>query len=748
MGTFEAAEKAAKSKKGEKVVVSTKPTIVATTSKAIIKKTKRQRRKDEQKGEKNKWLIQHPKIQSMEHRQLIYVKDAGLNETKAEKKQLPIDPKLDLMSPEVKFGRMLAGTDQRKRHAAVKKLKAYLKARCDIAEVGAVSGGISELDLLKLWKSLWYTLYMADKKAVQDELSKHVCKLLWCVVGTEEEDECAGRAYLEMIEAEAAEDDDGEDDDVTMTEIENTLEEEKDSESDDDDDVKEDSEESGHGMEDNDDEEDQEMEMDNVNIPHCRGAHLVSLFVRTFFRTIRRDWHTMDKYRVDKFYTLIRTMMHEIYEYMAVRGWNYGIVLLLNDAIFDEILKQPPNGLRYHLIDLCLEELAKVNAKAAIPLTEATFLDVLEPFFGLCQTGTSTHDDTVQSRVMDGVLGNFLENYSVVSEKALPQEDKDDDDDDDGDDNKKNESCTANIFDQVHVKTVAEFIFALGSDPATSDKYRKSLYDMHKKFMRRVKEVGIDVEIGDDDMEGEYNQFLDEEMRDDSEGGYREHNCGYDHGHDHHDHVGGDDTEDEQPDETPIEVEKETKSSKKKKKKKKRKSDEMEADPVATPKKDDNAKVDEKKSKKKKKTKVVVSPSKSTSTDEKSENQKRSKTGNNGDDDEEVVITLTEQQDAKKKDKKAKKAKLQKEQHEDIDDEELNNNCKDGSRRVSFGKKNRAKSHKASVKATRLKLETPHSMRELTPVKGILPKEFKYSSNSKTKKTSTKAGRNKATSYF
>jgi hypothetical protein len=727
MGTFEAAEKAAKSKKGEKVVVSTKPTIVATTGKAIIKKTKRQRRKDEQKGDKNKWLIQHPKIQSMEHRQLIYVKDAGLNETKAEKKQLPIDPKLDLMSPEVKFGRMLAGTDQRKRHAAVKKLKAYLKARCDIGEVGAVSGGISELDLLKLWKSLWYTLYMADKKAVQDELSKHVCKLLWCVVGTEEEDECAGQAYLEMIEAEAAEDADGEDDDdeyddVTMTEIENTLEEEKNSASDDDDDVKDDSEESGHGIEDS--EEEQEIELDNVNIPHCRGAHLVSLFVRTFFRTIRRDWHTMDKYRVDKFYTLIRTMMSEIYEYMAVRGWNYGIVLLLNDAIFDEILKQPPNGLRYHLIDLCLEELAKVNAKAAIPLTEATFLDVLEPFFGLCQTGTSTHDDTVQSRVMDGVLDNFLENYSIVSERALP---KDDDDDDDGDNNNKNESCTANIFDQVHVKTVAEFIFALGSDPATSDKYRKSLYEMHKKFMRRLKEVGIDVEIGteDDDMEGEYNQFLDEEVRDDSEGGCRGDDCGHDHGHDH-DHVGGGDIEDEQPAETSIELEKETKASKKNRKKKKRKSDEIEAAPVATP-----EKMDEKKSRKKKKTKDIVSPSKSTSADE----------------DEEVVITLTEQQDAKKKDKKAKKAKLEKEQQEDSDNEELTHNSK-GSRRVSFGKKNRAKSHKASVKATRIKLETPHSLRELTPVKGILPKEFKYSSNSKTKKSSTKARRNKATSYF
>merc|ERR1712166_1366988 len=264
--------------------------------------------------------------------------------------------------------------------------------------------------------------------------------------------------------------------------------------------------------------------------------------------------------------------------------------------------------------------------------------------------------------------------------------------DDDGDNNNKNESCTVNIFDQVHVKTVAEFIFALGSDPATSDKYRKSLYEMHKKFMRRLKEVGIDVEIGteDDDMEGEYNQFLDEDVRDDSEGGCRRDDCGHDHGH-NHDHVGGGDIEEEQPAETSIELEKETKASKKKKKKKKRKSDEIEAAPVATP-----EKMDEKKSRKKKKTKDVVSPSKSTSANE----------------DEEVVITLTEQQDAKRKTRRLRKAKLQKEQQEDSDNEELTHNSK-GSRRVSFGKKNRAKSHKASVKATRIKLETPHSLREL-----------------------------------
>mmetsp|Transcript_2704 Transcript_2704/g.2956 ORF Transcript_2704/g.2956 Transcript_2704/m.2956 type:complete len:730 (-) Transcript_2704:817-3006(-) len=729
MGTFEAAEKAAKSKKDKQAV--SKPTI--TTKAFIVTATKRQRRLKAQKhSEKNKWLIQHPKIQSMERREQIYVKDAGLNETKAEKRQTPIDPKLDLMSPEVKFGRMLAGTDQRKRHAAVKKLKAYLKARCDIGEVGSSrninESGISELDLLKLWKALWYTLYMADKKPVQDELSKHVCKLLWCVVGTEEEDECAGRAYLEMVEAETEDDgeEDGEDDDgVTLEEIENTLEEVKVSESDDDDDGDgddnvEDSEGSDNEMVDNDDKE-EEREMNDTEIPHCRGAHLVSLFARTFFRTIRREWHMMDKYRVNKFYTLIRTMMHEIYEYLALRGWNYGIVLLLNDAIFDEILKQPPNGLRYHLIDLCLEELAKVNAKAKIPLTEATFLDVLEPFFGLCQTGSSSHDDTVQTRVMDRIFDNFLENYCVVSDRAL--QDKDTDENGENED----ESCGI-IFDQVHVKTVAEFSFTLGSDPETSDKYRKSLYDMHKKYMRRLKQIGKDVELESDD-DNDMSQFLteenNEEIRDDSaEKLGRDDDNNYDC---------GDDVEEKQPLKA-TEVKKESK-----KKKKKRKSDVMETtNDVVTP-EDKTTQVDKKS--KKKKHKVVFA---SSSTNESQEKQKLSNEDKK--DVEEVVITLREQKEAKKKEKKAKKDKLHLEQQEKDKkqnaNDELNTDNEHGPRRVSFGKKNRAKSHKASMKA--LRTTEPPSTKETTPVKGILPKNYKYSGKIKT----TKGGRKKASSYF
>lgn len=461
---------------------------VASGERSEKRLTNRQKRK--KLNEKNKWP-QHPKIQSMDQRAKAYIRVAGLGSiTKA--KEI-IDPTLDLMSPEVKFGRLLGGTDQRKRHAAVNKLKAYLRARCDIQNE---KGGISELDLLKLWKGLWYTLYMADKVPVQDELSKCLAELLWCVAGTEEEDEYAGQAYLDMCEAaEKVVADDIDEEDVTMEEIVNTLHEEV-GEEDTDESSSDDknSDEAVSSNDDNSSDEDEavgdaseeiEEEVDDATIPHCRGAHLASMLIRTFFRTIRREWGNMDKYRVNKFYTLIRMYIHEVFKYMATRHWNLGIIRLFNDALFEEVLNKTPNGLRYHLIDITLEELAKVNATAPMQLTEATFLDTLEPYFAMCQTGGG--DDTIQQRVLEKVGDKFLDDYSVVSSNALGGDDIEEDSED------------ALIFNQVHVGSVAQFIFELASDPETKDRYRKSLYDMHKKYMRRLKDAGTDVELHEDD---------------------------------------------------------------------------------------------------------------------------------------------------------------------------------------------------------------------------------------------------------
>jgi hypothetical protein len=108
----------------------------------------------------NTWQ-QQPRIKSASARARAYISYAGLADDveatkgtkdgkskKSTKATKTLDPALNLHSPEVKFGRMLGGTDQRSRHQAVKMLREYLRARADIG----TGTGISELDLMKLWK--------------------------------------------------------------------------------------------------------------------------------------------------------------------------------------------------------------------------------------------------------------------------------------------------------------------------------------------------------------------------------------------------------------------------------------------------------------------------------------------------------------------------------------------------------------------------------------------------------------------
>lgn len=190
---------------------------------------------------------------------------------------------------------------------------------------------------------------MADKAPVQDKLSKVLAELMWCLAGTEEEDEYAGEMFLEMegdseyfgddsdeVDEEyidgigdgVFEDDDGDtmeiidmeensddNDEEEGVEGEEEVEDDGDEDdeeynSDDDEFVDEDDEADYEDDEDEIDEEEQQIE--DMNEKHCRGAHLVCLYISTFLSTMRREWGNVDKHRVDKFYTAVRLMISEV----------------------------------------------------------------------------------------------------------------------------------------------------------------------------------------------------------------------------------------------------------------------------------------------------------------------------------------------------------------------------------------------------------------------------------------------------
>jgi len=405
----------------------------------------------------------------------------------------------------------------------------------------------------------------------------------------------------------------------------------------------------------------------------------------------------------------------QIFSYMAARHWNRGIVFLFNDIIRDEVLFQVPNGLRCHLIDISVTELAKVNVKAPMPLTEATFLDCLDPYFALAQ---NSDDSMVHGRVMENIFGKFLEVYSVVSEEESKE-----------------------VMDQVHVGTIAKFLFELGSDVDTQERYRKPLYDMHKTYMKRLKKVGKDVELdveSPDDVEEEGGMETKEE-NDVDEMEAEEVNALK-----KRKRKAAKEVEDESNDAAEETV---SPAESKKARKKKRKKSKLE---VESP-RDDNvveqtpvkeAAVEEqpaeKKAKKKKKKKKRKS---SISTDEDSKGEE-----------EVITISFSDQkkaaEDIAKQDgkapssKKKKKKKSAKTPDKTVKETELTSEEK----RVKFGAETHSKSYKASMKALKTVRHTPNK----TPEHGILRTKISTpaSTGHSKERSSKKKSRRKATDYF
>jgi hypothetical protein len=427
---------------------------------------------------------------------------------------------------------------------------------------------------------------------------------------------------------------------------------------------------------------------------------------------------------------------------MAKRYWNMGIVRLFNDVLYDEALSQTPNGLRYHIIDICVEELAKVNKEAAVSLTEATFLDCLEPFFAMVQR---VQDKNVQKRVVDNVMMKFLNEYSFVSDAAVSEEE-----DVDGKDL---------IFHQVHVGTVAKFIFEIASDGDTDVRYRKCLYEMHKTFIRKIRAAGrdVDTEAGRDEEEEEEGE---------------EDGCGACGTSETCVVVTPIDGATVTPDGTDEKASKEEPLSKKDKKMKRKNKDKAKkgveepdaaaasaaaADPDPEPKVEESVpatKSSKKKKRKQQQEETASEPAVTTPTaqsndaneTEQSNKSKKKKRKKEAQEDETLTtkIELPPVSKKKKKNQKAAEPEIAVNSNGEVvatSDGEEQGNAISASKRVSFGARNQSKSHKASMKA--LKTLTPKvwSTANRTPDKSILLKraesEVKQIKTKKKKRRST-----------
>ncbi|XP_058041569.1 ribosomal RNA processing protein 1 homolog B isoform X1 [Ahaetulla prasina] len=75
--------------------------------------------------------------------------------------------------PEIQFAQRLASNEKRVRDRALKKLRGYITLRSQSLE-----GCFSQEELLKIWKGLFYCMWMQDKPLLQEELSNNISQLI------------------------------------------------------------------------------------------------------------------------------------------------------------------------------------------------------------------------------------------------------------------------------------------------------------------------------------------------------------------------------------------------------------------------------------------------------------------------------------------------------------------------------------------------------------------------------------------
>ncbi|NXR57871.1 RRP1B protein, partial [Rhadina sibilatrix] len=227
--------------------------------------------------------------------------------------------------PEVQFAQRLAANEKRIRDRALKKLRGYIGVRTQ-----RPAGGFSQEELLKIWKGLFYCMWMQDKPLLQEELAANISQLIHVFQNTE-------------------------------------------------------------------------------------ARHL---FIQTFWQTMNREWNGIDNLRLDKYYMLMRLILRQSFEVLKRSEWDEGLVEPLLQLLMKEIMEpdsNSPTGIKFHFIDIYLDELAKVGAKE---LTADQNLKFIEPF---CKIAAKSKDQRVLHAVATGVFEMIVDQSPFAIEDLMKE---------------------------------------------------------------------------------------------------------------------------------------------------------------------------------------------------------------------------------------------------------------------------------------------------------------------------------------
>ena len=184
----------------------------------------------------------------------------------------------------------------------------------------------------------------------------------------------------------------------------------------------------------------QRLARDLADLLHVlRGKENFLGFVDAFWKTMAREWSGIDALRMDKFLYLARCYINQGFERVSKQKWK-------DEALLQEYLKileitplnatngKIPNGIRFHVIEIYVDELDKVDVSRTAPLEV-----VLQP---LKKLANDSFTKAVRERANEALKDERLSDWQNVR-----SDDSEEDDVKDGDQPRPRAADAAIDFD-------------------------------------------------------------------------------------------------------------------------------------------------------------------------------------------------------------------------------------------------------------------------------------------------------------
>lgn len=201
------------------------------------------------------------------------------------------------------------------------------------------------------------------------------------------------------------------------------------------------------------------------------------LYIRQFFAIILREWFVLDQHRINKMYTLIRMMTNKALLFVSSKP---KLIQKFTTILEEEVLTKIPNGIRFHMTDIYLEELSSATNRK---VSSKAFMELVHPFVKVIST------IGIDKTFVDRVYNSFFMNYLDETQTSDKDEEK---------------------FPKVDLKVLQKTVFDVASEESTHDYCRKRLYLLHTKisgvtgvaFVESVQEEGEDEQEDEDNQKG------------------------------------------------------------------------------------------------------------------------------------------------------------------------------------------------------------------------------------------------------